>query len=119
MSVSQTRLKYLLEIYRISEQKQAVHSAEIAETLGVRRPTVTRMLKSLLMQSLITKESYGEVYLTRKGYRLAREYFNSVNRMMKLLPSLCPEMNSRQMYEAACAVAAILPLPAAAERKLQ
>ena len=38
---------------------------------------------------------------------------------MKLLPSLCPEMDSRQMYEAACAVAAILPLPAAAERKLQ
>lgn len=111
MYISSTRLRYLLEIYQINETKEVIRSADIAKFMGVRRPTVARMLQALVSEQLIAKERYGEVYLTARGYQVASSYAQTIERLKIILPSMGMQMDSNEINEAALAIACILPLP--------
>ena len=65
MSVSLIRC--LLAVYALSENFEIIASKDVAQLLGVKRPTVHRSLQVLQERGMIQKELYGDVFLTEKG----------------------------------------------------
>ena len=71
MKLTSTQTRYLLTIYKLCENDTGVRSNEIAESLGVSRPSVSRMLGNLADIGLLYKKRYGIIYLTESGKTLA------------------------------------------------
>ena len=63
---------YLEVVYGLIQQKGYARSADIAELLNVRTPSVTSMLQRLHAMGLIVYERYRGITLTDSGERLAR-----------------------------------------------
>jgi DtxR family Mn-dependent transcriptional regulator len=62
---------YIEWIYRLS-QKGPVRPAQLAEKLGVTRPSATRAVASLAEKKLVQHKSYGDIRLTEEGKALGR-----------------------------------------------
>lgn len=74
MNLSGAKIRYLLVIYQLSREKGAARSVDIAIKLGVARPSVHRMLSSLVKMGLIHMEPRGAASLTEVGLKEALEY---------------------------------------------
>ncbi len=61
---------YLEAIYLL-EKKGSVRVSDIADFLGVSKPSVNRAIGNLLKHELVDHELYGDVSLTQKGRALA------------------------------------------------
>ncbi len=72
---------YLEAVLVLQKAKPVARVGEIAEALGVRKPTVTAALKTLAEGGFVEHESYGYIQLTPKGRRAAR----AVSRRHELL----------------------------------
>lgn len=74
-----TQKRYLFAVYECSRimmnndasPSGAVKSKDVAEVLGVKHPSVTRMLKALAEDGLIEKSYYGRIHLTPEGTQIA------------------------------------------------
>lgn len=66
---------YLEAVLVISRSGQRVRVTDIAEHLGVTKPSVSAALSSLEQKGLVRHERYGEVQLTARGALLAEEMF--------------------------------------------
>lgn len=75
--LSSAKKRYLLAIYELGEQGNEVYSKEIAAALKVKRPSTSKMLKSLTEDELIDKEYYGTVRFTQKGAQLANQLYTN------------------------------------------
>ena len=64
---------YLEAIYRLADGGGAARVSRIAETLGVKRPSVSKALKRLGNLGLVKHSPYGEVGMTARGRNLARQ----------------------------------------------
>ena len=62
---------YIEWIYRLSEEGP-VRPAQLAEKMGVKRPSATRMIAALAKKALVHHEPYGEVTLTEEGQALGK-----------------------------------------------
>ena len=69
MSISLIRC--LLAVLALSESFDVVASKDVAQLLGVKRPTIHRSLEMLQQKGLIHKEPYGDIHLTDDGMRMA------------------------------------------------
>ncbi|MBI2079348.1 metal-dependent transcriptional regulator [Candidatus Micrarchaeota archaeon] len=69
----QTLEDYLTAIYRIQQKETLVKSINLAEYLGVRKSSVSEMLRKLKGSNLISHKDYGTLKLTKKGEKLALE----------------------------------------------
>lgn len=65
--------RYILAIYELSIENRVARSKDIAETVGVSRPSVTGALQKLAKAGLIEYEPYGYVVLTKLGVQEARQ----------------------------------------------
>lgn len=65
--------RYVLAIYELSLEHNVARSKDIADTVGVSRPSVTGALQKLDKAGLIQYEPYGYVVLTTKGEAEARQ----------------------------------------------
>ena len=63
---------YLEAIYNLLEKDDHAHSVDIANALGVSKPSTFKALQILAGQGYIEKESYGAVTLTEKGRQYAQ-----------------------------------------------
>lgn len=72
-SVTESRLHYLVTIYEIASAGHVPRSREIAERLGVSRPSVTGALRALADGGYVRYEPYGTVELTDEGAQEARQ----------------------------------------------
>ena len=63
---------YLEVVYDLIQQKGYARSADIAERLEVKSPSVTRMMQKLNGMGLIVYERYRGLILTDKGEEMAR-----------------------------------------------
>jgi len=63
---------YLEVVYGLIQKKGYARSADIAELMEVKRPSVTSMLQKLDRMQLIKYERYRGLILTEKGERMAR-----------------------------------------------
>lgn len=86
---------YLEAIYNLSKSKEHVHSIEIAQLLGVSKPSICRALQNLSEQGCIEKQPYGAVNLTPLGLKLAKSIENKHKALKMLLTDVlgvCPEI---------------------------
>ena len=63
---------YLEAILFIEEQKGRVKSVDIANYLGVSKPSVNKALTILQEMGYVSKPSYGEVTITEEGRKRAK-----------------------------------------------
>ena len=63
---------YLEAILFIEEQKGRVKSVDIANFLGVSKPSVNKALTILQEMGYVSKPSYGEVTITQEGRKKAK-----------------------------------------------
>jgi DtxR family transcriptional regulator, Mn-dependent transcriptional regulator len=64
---------YLEAILRLERASRVARVSEIAEQLGVSRPSVTGALKTLAARGLVAHAPYGHATLTQEGARIASE----------------------------------------------
>lgn len=65
--------RYVLAIYEVALANRVARSKDIAELLGVSRPSVTGALQKLAKAGFIEYKPYGFVLLTARGEREARQ----------------------------------------------
>ena len=73
MVPSQTAEDYLERIYELIESKGYARVADIAQTLEIAQPTVTRMVQKLAQEDYLTYERYRGMNLTAKGRAVAEK----------------------------------------------
>lgn len=62
---------YLLQIYRLHVSNGTVHVTDIACSMNVSKPSVSRAVRQLTAARFILHENYGPLILTGKGKRYA------------------------------------------------
>ena len=70
--VGQSGEDYLEAVLVLGQQKQAVRVKDLANRLGVSRPSVVAALAKLERGGLVRHERYGAVELTEAGHAVAR-----------------------------------------------
>ena len=65
--------RYVLAIYELSAESRVARSKDIADLVGVSRPSVTGALQKLDKAGLIEYEPYGYITLTGRGEAEARQ----------------------------------------------
>ena len=66
---------YLETIYILEIDHGHAHVVDIAEHLGITKPSVTKAMDKLKQEGLINKESYGHITLTEKGGAVAKKIY--------------------------------------------
>lgn len=67
---------YLEAALRLTLRGERIKVTSIAELLGVSKPAVTNALESLAAKGLLTKEPYGDIYLTDAGKQAAEHVYD-------------------------------------------
>ena len=107
MELTQTHLRYLLTIYTLPQQPVTVSA--VARTLGVSKPSVTRMLGTFMEKGLVAQERYGKAFLTDAGKDTARRYLELMNRLRELIPRMGLSLTEWELEDLACLLAVTLP----------
>lgn len=71
MKICSGQCRYLITLYHLSQKNNIVRSVDIANSLSVTRPSVSRMLKCMARLELIEPEYSSSVCLTEEGRRTA------------------------------------------------
>ena len=67
MKLQESGENYLETVLILEGKNGAVRSVDVANYLGVSKPSVSRAMNVLKAAGLITQESYGDIYLTDAG----------------------------------------------------
>ena len=70
LKLTPSQQNYLEHIWYLSE-KGSVRVVDLADAVGVKRPSVTRAVNNLTGLGLLRQEQYGTIEFTAKGYRVA------------------------------------------------
>ena len=73
--LSGSKKRYLFAIYELGRDGRPVRSKDIASSLNIKPPSVSKMLNSLLEDGFIEKEFYGTVLLTQAGISAANQLY--------------------------------------------
>jgi len=76
---------YLEMIYRLSEETGYTRVNELAESLNVQPPSVTKMIQKLHEKELLNYEKYGMIHLTEEGARLGKYFLERHNTLREFL----------------------------------
>ena len=81
----ETAENYLKQILILLETKGYARSKDIAEAMGVTKPTVSVAMKKLKENGYITMKSRSPISLTDKGYSIAKRFCNRHKTLTLLL----------------------------------
>ena len=70
--LSASGVRYLLALRELDRDGRGVRCAELAQSLGLSRPSVHNMMDSFAGLGLVNKNAYGVVLLTEEGRLLAK-----------------------------------------------
>jgi DtxR family transcriptional regulator, Mn-dependent transcriptional regulator len=70
---TQNQEDYLRALYILDERKGELKSRDVAEYLGVSKPSVSEMVRRLNDEGFITSSPYSKIKFTRKGKALAEQ----------------------------------------------
>jgi len=107
IKLSPSQIKYIICLCRLSESGYGVKNVEIAAALGVSKPSVHNMLKSLAALGLVSCEVFGRAFFTEKGRLLARKYALCYLVLEKKLSEMCG--NGAASENAICVLLADMP----------
>ena len=86
---------YLEAIYKLAEETGVSRVSSIAEALGVKRPSVSKALKRLQREGLVTHTPYGGAAVTVRGKQVALAQVRShraLTRFLEQVLALSPEL---------------------------
>lgn len=86
--ISSALSDYLNAIYVLSQKKNTVRITDIAEYLGISKPSVNRAVNTLKRDGYVTHEPYGDIMLTQKGWDLGRSVYVRRGYIQKFLISV-------------------------------
>lgn len=109
MPLTETHLRYLFAIHECAAQQQDLSSRVLADRLGVKKPSVVRLLEVLMEKKLIVKKHYGKIYLTDRGAFTVRYYTRLLKRTLEDFPDYGFPVSEEQRRSAALALVAALP----------
>ncbi len=66
---------YLEAVLQLSEIHEKVRTTDVANHLGVSKPSVSRAMKNLAAEGYIAQEAYGDIQLTEKGRLKASQIY--------------------------------------------
>ena len=75
MIIKESAENYLESIFVIKKQKGFVRSIDIANDLGVSKPSVSVAMKNFREEGYITVDPDGYIYLTDKGLEIANRVY--------------------------------------------
>ena len=67
IKLTTTNIKYLITINQIYNTEKGVRCTDVANILGVSKPSVHRMVENMKNMGLIDKDRYGEIFFTDIG----------------------------------------------------
>lgn len=73
MKLTESIEMYLATIMLLEEEHESAKVVEIADVLGVTKPSVSKAMSQLLEDGYIDKELYGHITLTEKGRQAAEK----------------------------------------------
>lgn len=82
--LSSAAKEYLRVIYTLG-QGGGVRSIDVANTLGVSKPSVNKAIRILAAQGLAEQERYASIFLTPKGIRMAQSLWKKEDIIRSLL----------------------------------
>lgn len=106
-TLSAANIRYLIALNAL-DREGGVRCVDIAQALGITKPSVHRMMEAMCGMDLIVKARYGTVSLTRQGRVLAGKYaayYETIGGYFAGRLSLPPE----EAGEAALALLAAVP----------
>lgn len=106
-NLTAANIKYLLAVRELHRNRESVRSVDVAELLGISRPSVHTMIETMKIMGLLTKEKRGEIRFTDKGATLADTYSQYYQVICEHLETLFP--NDSDIRSAVCAVMAEVP----------
>ena len=86
MQILRASEDYLETMLMMKEKHGYIRSIDIAEYLGVTKPSVTSILTSLMKQGVIVRRRYGKIYITDRGVLYARYYDELVEKILQHFP---------------------------------
>ncbi len=102
MNIYESAEDYLEEILVLLESKGYARSTDIAEGLGVTKPSVSVAMKKLRENGYISMEKSGLISLTDKGYPIARRIYDRHLTLTKFFISL--GVDEKTAREDACKI---------------
>ncbi len=98
MEICSGQYRYLLSIYRLTQENRRIRCVDIAADLGVTRPSVSKMMKCMVRMELVEPDYCEAVRLTPHGRELAEKYHSDYDmvyaffrRMLRLTPAEAKE----------------------------
>ena len=83
--ITASKEDYLERIYDLSLLNEKVRSIDVARALHVSRASVNKSLGGLKQDGYIEQEPYGTIFLTNKGFEVAKETRKRHNALRKFL----------------------------------
>ena len=109
MKIQKASEDYLESMLMMKEQHGYIRSVDVADHLGVTKPSVTSILTSLMKQGVIVRRRYGKIYITDRGVLYARYYDELVEKILQHFPLAGEGFTPEECYSAAVAMAVSLP----------
>mgnify|MGYP004556155773 CR=1 FL=1 len=100
-------IRYLLVMSVLMQDGKGVRCVDIADSLGITKPSVHTMMNTLRDMQLIRKDRYGEAFFTDDGRDLAERYSRYFDAICGSLSSLLT--NEADVKAAAYALLAEVP----------
>ncbi len=100
--VGKAREDYLEAMLILREERGYIRSVDIAEKLGVTKPSVSYMTKQLRQQKLIDMDDDSSITLTEKGEKIAKEIYTRHKTLADFFMEL--GVDAETAYHDACLV---------------
>lgn len=101
MSNNESMEMYLETIHILEKSHGHAHGVEIAERLGVSKPSVSKAMNYLKDKGLVNKEAYGTITLTKKGKELSEQIYNN-HKLISLFLEHSLQLTAEEADENAC-----------------
>ena len=102
MRIKESAENYLETILMIKKQKGSVRSIDIANDLGVTKPSVSVAMKSFREEGYITVDENGSIDLTEKGMEIANRVYEKHEIIAKALMAI--GVSEKTAYEDSCKI---------------
>lgn len=102
MKIKESAENYLETILMLKKEKGYVRSIDIANELGVTKPSVSVAMKSFREEGYITVDETGGISLTEKGMEIANKVYEKHEIIAKVLMSI--GVNEKTAYEDSCKI---------------
>ena len=98
---------YLETMYRLETELGKIRCVDIANSLGVSKPSVNKAVNVLKEQGYLTQEVYGNIYLTDEGREIGKKIFSRHKVIMRYLIEVL-NVSEENAEEDACKMEHIL-----------